>query len=100
MAALGRMRRTLFAPDATKRGKFHMNQDRADKFKTYIGDSVYADFDGYRLILTTENGYPDDPRNMIALEPAVFDCLLEYVKWLGERVAKKRQELAQDGLRQ
>ncbi len=29
--------------------------------KQYIGDSVYAEFDGYRLTLTTENGYADDP---------------------------------------
>ena len=36
--------------------------------KQYLGDSVYAQFDGYHVILTTENGYNDDPRNRIALE--------------------------------
>lgn len=44
-------------------------------FKQYIGDSVYADFDGERVILTTENGYHDDPRNRIVLEPEVWSSL-------------------------
>ena len=46
--------------------------------KTYLGDSVYAEFDGFQIILTTNNGYPDDPRNTIALEPSVFEALLQY----------------------
>jgi len=46
--------------------------------KVYLGDSVYANFDGYHIILTTENGYPDDPRNRIALEPAVLSALNQY----------------------
>lgn len=50
--------------------------------KRYIGDSVYADFDGYHIILTTENGLPNDPSNRIALEPAVIDCLILYREWL------------------
>lgn len=47
-------------------------------FKSYLGDSVYADFDGYYIILTTENGLPNDPGNVIALEPAVLDALDRY----------------------
>ncbi len=48
--------------------------------KIYLGDSVYADSeaDG-SIILTTENGYPDDPRNRIVLEPEVYAALLTYV---------------------
>jgi len=48
--------------------------------KRYLGDSVYADFDGYHVWLTTENGYSDDPRNKIALEPSVLDALNLYVE--------------------
>jgi tmRNA-binding protein len=44
--------------------------------KTYIGDSVYVHFDGYHFILETINGYHDDPRNRIALEPDVIRKLL------------------------
>lgn len=45
--------------------------------KDYLGDSVYVDFDGYHLALTTENG--DGPSNTIYLEPAVYSALLVYV---------------------
>lgn len=44
--------------------------------KRYLGDSVYAEFDG-ELVLTTENGY--GPTNRIVLEPAVFAALQEFV---------------------
>lgn len=50
--------------------------------KSYIGDSVYVDFDGYHIVLTTENGYPDDPRNRICLEPEVYQALLDWVNHL------------------
>lgn len=54
--------------------------------KRYLGDSVYADFDGEYVWLTTENGYPDDPRNKIALGPDELDALNQYVKGIyGER---------------
>ncbi len=48
--------------------------------KTYLGDSVYATFDGYYVTLTTENGLPTDPSNEIALEPTVFEALAAYAK--------------------
>ena len=49
--------------------------------KEYIGDSVYVEYDEYgSLILTTENGFPDDPRNRIILEDSVCDALLSYIE--------------------
>lgn len=54
--------------------------------KTYLGDSVYASFDGYSIVLTTENGYPDDPRNRILLEPAVYEALALFVHSLRSRL--------------
>ena len=47
--------------------------------KQYLGDSVYVAFDGYSLILTTENGNEDDPSNEIILEPEVQIALVEYI---------------------
>lgn len=48
--------------------------------KTYIGDSVYAQFfPSGDLVLTTENGLPD-PSNTIVLEPAVWQSLKEFVE--------------------
>lgn len=56
-----------------------------DPDKQYLGDSVYAQFDGYHIILTTENGYPDDPHNRIALESQVLSALNQYVKFIKEK---------------
>ncbi len=47
----------------------------------YVGDSVYAASDDTgRLVITTNNGYPDDPRNIIVVEPDVWVELTGYVK--------------------
>lgn len=50
--------------------------------KQYLGDSVYAECDGYGIILTTENGLPLDPSNTIYLEPQVLQALIDYVEYL------------------
>lgn len=46
----------------------------------YIGDGVYASFDGYQLWLKTGG-------SEVALEPAVFRSMLLYIESLGKRVA-------------
>ena len=48
--------------------------------KQYLGDSVYADFDGYGITLTTENGF--GPSNTIYLEPQVLAALEDYKAYL------------------
>lgn len=48
--------------------------------KSYLGDSVYVEFDGYGLVLTTENGY--GPSNKVVLEPEVYAALLAFVEAL------------------
>lgn len=53
--------------------------------KAYLGDSVYADVENGMIKLTTENGYSDDPRNVIFLELEVFDALLRFVEGLRRR---------------
>lgn len=45
--------------------------------KTYIGDGVYASFDGYQIWLFTDR---EDLRHRIALEPGTFFSLLDYAK--------------------
>ena len=49
--------------------------------KTYLGDSVYAEYSdheiGDMITLTTENG--DGPSNTIMLEPGVFENLIIFV---------------------
>lgn len=44
--------------------------------KVYLGDSVYASFDGYQIWLTTENGF--DASNSIALDDQVLQALINY----------------------
>jgi hypothetical protein len=46
----------------------------------YIGDSVYVEEDSGMIKLTTNNGYPDDPRNIIYLEENVFYALVVWIK--------------------
>lgn len=45
--------------------------------KSYLGDGIYADFDGYQIVLTTENGLCTT--NIVYLEPSVYQALLRYV---------------------
>jgi hypothetical protein len=45
--------------------------------KQYLGDGVYATFDGYHIWLTTENGI--STTNEIALGPQALRLLREYV---------------------
>ncbi len=42
----------------------------------YLGDSVYARFDGYHISIFTDNGF--GPQNLIHLEPSVIDALNAY----------------------
>lgn len=48
--------------------------------KVYLGDAVYASYDGYHIVLTTENGIRI--ANVIYLEPQVFQALIEYANKL------------------
>lgn len=61
--------------------------------KRYIGDGVYADFDGYALVLTTENGIQVD--NRIVVEGEVWTALVDYVKDL--RAAEVKPQGERDG---
>ena len=55
------------------------------KHKIYLGDSVYADTDGYGVELTTENGF--GPSNTIYLEPPVYEALVDWVNRLRASIA-------------
>jgi hypothetical protein len=61
--------------------------------KQYIGDGVYADFDGWHIKLTTENGI--EVLQTIFLEPEVFHALVQYKDRLGQQL--KEQANAETG---
>lgn len=44
--------------------------------ETYLGDAVYASFDGYQIWLRTGDGQ----NQRIALEPGVLSALFQFVK--------------------
>jgi hypothetical protein len=44
----------------------------------YIGDGVYASFDGYYFTLTT--GTPTNTKDKIYLEPDILESFLNFVK--------------------
>lgn len=50
----------------------------------YIGDAVYAHFDGHHVMLTTGHHDPAQASNIIALDPSVVAELERYVKDLKE----------------
>jgi hypothetical protein len=52
--------------------------------KVYLGDGVYASFDGYQICLTTEVG-DGIATNTIYLEPEICNNLGEFVKSLEDK---------------
>lgn len=61
--------------------------------KTALGDGVYVDFDGFALVLTTEDG--TGVTNRIVLDPPVYEEFARYVEELvGERVGESEKPRA------
>ena len=62
----------------------------------YLGDSVYAWFNGAHVVLETRNGLPTDPSNTIMLESVVLKNLFDYSMQLAddaERLKNNAKEL-------
>lgn len=55
--------------------------------KVYLGDGVYADFDGYHIVLTTEDGVR--VTNRICLEDQVFENLVRLAKRIWKQEAEE-----------
>lgn len=53
----------------------------ADDNKQYLGDSVYADYDGYQIQLYLDNGF--GAKNEICMEPDVMHSFIAYAKRMG-----------------
>lgn len=76
-------------------------------YKMYLGDSVYAEFEDGMVKLTTNNGYPDDPRNVIYLETAVWCSLMVWheraidnMKWKHEKAHDEKMKRLADAAKQ
>ncbi len=55
--------------------------------EVYLGDAVYASFDGWHIWLRTGDGN----RQRIALEPSVFQALVNYKTELYKRLNELNQ---------
>lgn len=53
------------------------------KKKKYLSDGVYADYDGYHIVLTAENGI--ETTNTIYLDDTTTEALLNFIKSLKEK---------------
>ena len=53
-----------------------------DKKKEYLGDGVYAEFDGFHVIL--KSGSHDSPDNTIFLYDTIAVEVIKYLKWVFE----------------
>lgn len=63
---------------------------KASKYKQYLGDAVYVDFNGQYIVLTAENGI--EATNTIYLEGSVFESLKMYSKWLENTLEFERRK--------
>lgn len=52
-------------------------------YPTYLGDGVYAEWDGYHVVLKAND--PNDPTDKVYLDRNVIIALMEYI----QRVAKE-----------
>lgn len=64
------------------------------ELKTYVGDSVYMDFDGCHYVLTTDNG--QGTTNIICLEPEVLGNINRHAKWIRDLFIKEEKENEQE----
>ena len=58
--------------------------------RRYLGDGVYAGFDGFHIVLWLDDTGAQGP-DAIALEPPVLSALWEYQKVLPELVAGEQE---------
>jgi hypothetical protein len=54
---------------------------------TYLGDGVYASFDGYHIWLAANH----HENKVVALEPAVLRALIDYAQRIGVLAPQKKQ---------
>lgn len=72
-----------------------MSRSEIDK-KTYLGDGVYSEFDGYNIKLTTSDRIDSYDSNVIYLEPEVLLNLMNHVNRVSLYRSLKRAETKED----
>jgi hypothetical protein len=54
--------------------------------KAYIGDGAFVEFDGFAVVLSTEDG--EQTTNRIVLEPDTLNSLLEWLQTMAEELTR------------
>ena len=54
--------------------------------KAYIGDGAFVEFDGFAVVLSTEDG--EQTTNRIVLEPDTLNALLEWLQAMAEELTR------------
>jgi hypothetical protein len=57
-------------------------------YEEYLGDGLYADFDGYQIWLAANDRVSGHPTDKVALEPGVIEAFERYIKRLKEMLTK------------
>ena len=57
----------------------------------YLGDGVYASFDGYGIVLTTGHHDPRQAESVISMEPPVVEAFKNYTAVLQESLKNGEQ---------
>lgn len=63
--------------------------------KIYLGDGVYAEFDGWHIVLTTIRDITRSPET-IYLEPEVLEALDRYREHIAEYTKEQKPDGKQD----
>lgn len=62
---------------------------RPEPRETYLGDGLYASFDGYQITLRAPRGNDD---HWVCLEPSVFHSLIDFARACGIKVRGRFEE--------
>jgi len=58
-----------------------------NQYDKYLGDGVYASFDGYQVWLAANH----HENKVVAIEPAVWENLIDYMIWLNEKLIEDEE---------
>lgn len=62
-----------------------MTMSEIGPFEEYLGDGLYADFDGYQIVLAANDRVGGNPSDKVYLEPNVIQAFERYLKTLREK---------------
>ena len=56
-----------------------MSSNKIGPCEEYLGDGLYADWDGYQIVLAANDRPSMNPTDRVYLEPKVIEALIRYI---------------------